>query len=162
MPINTLANRLWTLLLLVVLCCNAMPVRAVSQVDIYHFDTPEQRLRYNSLIEEFRCPKCLNINIAGSDAPIARDLRRTVHELVVVDGLTDQQVRDYLQARYGDFVLYDPPFNARTWLVWVVPFVLAGIALLVLLLFAARKRHQVQPLDAAARARLQSILQRSR
>ncbi|MEM9620989.1 MAG: cytochrome c-type biogenesis protein [Pseudomonadota bacterium] len=150
-----------TLLLIVVALCSGLSAtaRAVSQVDIYHFDSTEQRERYNSLIEEFRCPKCLNINIAGSDAPIARDLRRTVHKLVVVDGMTDQQVRDFLQARYGDFVLYDPPFNARTWLVWVMPFVLAVVALGVLFFFARNKRGG-KTLDAASQDRLRALLNR--
>jgi len=155
-------GNVWPWLLLVVLMVTTpAAVWAVGQVDVYHFDNAQQRLRYNNLIEEFRCPKCMNINIAGSDAPIAKDLRRTVHKLVVVDGMTDQQVRDYLQARYGDFVLYDPPFNARTWLVWVVPIALAVTALLVLLLLA-RKRRQVQPADAVDQARLQAILDKVR
>ena len=67
---------------------------AASPVDVYQFDDESQRQRYKLLIDEFRCPKCLNTNIAGSDAPIAQDLRRTVHRLVVVEGYTDQQVRD--------------------------------------------------------------------
>ena len=82
----------------------ALVAQGASQIDVYHFDDAEQQRHYKALIEEFRCPKCLNTNIAGSDAPIAQDLRRTVHKLVVVDGYTDQEVRDFLQQRYGDFV----------------------------------------------------------
>ena len=78
-----------------------MSVMAASQIDVYHFDSDEQQRRYRALIDELRCPKCLNTNISGSDAPIAQDLRRTVHKLVVIDGLSDQEVRDYLQTRYG-------------------------------------------------------------
>ena len=112
------------------------------------------------LIEEFRCPKCLNTNIAGSDAPIAQDLRRTVHKLVVTDGFTDQQVRDFLQERYGDFVLYKPPFTARTVVIWLMPVAIAvlGAIVLFLLLSRAREKRSVS-LDAADRSRLQAILE---
>jgi cytochrome c-type biogenesis protein CcmH len=133
---------------------------ANGPVDVYQFDSDQQRARYKALIEEFRCPKCLNTNIAGSDAPIAQDLRRTVHRLVVVEGYSDDEVRAYLQERYGDFVLYKPPFNARTWLIWVTPFVLLAIGLAVLFVLQRRaRRATVQALDADDRARLKSLLE---
>jgi len=133
---------------------------AASPVDVYHFDNHEQQQRYKSLTAEFRCPKCLNTNIAGSDAPIARDLRRTVHKLVVTDGLSDQQVRDFLQARYGDFVLYNPPFNKRTYLIWLMPIGLGTLGLLVLflLLSQARKRSTAE-LNDTDQARIKAILE---
>lgn len=98
-------------------------------VDIYHFETIEQKVRYKALIEKFRCPKCLNTNIAGSDAPIAQDLRRTVHRLVVQEEFSDTEVEDYLHERYGDFVLYEPPLNSSSWLIWFMPlfFLLVGL-----------------------------------
>ena len=102
---------------------------ASGPVDIFEFSNPGQKVRYKSLIEEFRCPKCLNINIAGSDAPIAQDLRRTVHRLLVEEKMNDDEIRIFLRDRYGDFVLYDPPLNQKTWLIWVMPilFLLAGV-----------------------------------
>lgn len=151
--------RLSLTLTLVLLC--AFSVRAASPVDIYQFDTPQQQQRYKALTDEFRCPKCLNTNIAGSDAPIAKDLRRTVHRLVVSEGYTDQQVRDFLQARYGDFVLYNPPLTGRTWLIWLMPVALGVLGLVVLfgLLLRARKRGVVS-LDAEDQSRLQAILEK--
>jgi cytochrome c-type biogenesis protein CcmH len=132
---------------------------SASQVDIYQFDNAEQQRRYKALIEEFRCPKCLNTNIAGSDAPIAQDLRRTVHKLVVTDGFSDQEVRDFLQQRYGDFVLYNPPFNARTVVIWLMPVALAVLGGIVLFLLLSRARHKrAVALDAEAQSRLQAIL----
>ncbi len=109
------------------------PARAAAQVDIYQFPDSQTELRYRGLIDEFRCPKCLNTNLAGSDAPIARDLRRTVHRLVVAEGFSDDQVRDFLQERYGDFVLYSPPFKPGTWILWLAPlgFVLFGAVVLL-------------------------------
>ena len=106
-------------------------VIGVSTIDAFEFENEVERLRYSGLIAEFRCPKCLNTNLSGSDAPVARDLRRTVYRLVD-EGMTDDQVRRYLQARYGDFVLYDPPVRANTWILWFGPplLLLAGILVL--------------------------------
>lgn len=113
---------------LFVLACWSMAVFAATPVDVFEFETAEQESRYRALIDEFRCPKCLNTNLSGSDAPIAQDLRRTVHRLLVEDGLSDQQIRDFLQERYGDFVLYNPPFRPGTYVLWLAPvmFLLIG------------------------------------
>ena len=132
---------------------------AASAVDVYHFDTDEQQHRYRALIEEFRCPKCLNTNIAGSDAPISKDLRAAVHRLIVEEGFTDQQIRNFLQARYGDFVLYNPPFNAQTFAIWLMPVGLAIVGVWVLFVLVTRARRQrAVTLDDEERQRLQSLL----
>lgn len=134
---------------------------AASQIDTFEFADEVEQRRYRALIEEVRCPKCLNTNIAGSDAPIAQDLRKTVHRLVVIEAMSDQQVRDYLQTRYGDFVLYDPPFNARTWYIWLVPMALALLALLVLLRMQRAGQRAATVLDAGQQAKLQEIMAES-
>ena len=105
---------------------------AASQVDVYNFDNDEQRERYRMLIDELRCPKCLNTNSAGSDAPIAKDLRAAVHRLVVKEGLSDEEVLTFMHERYGDFVLYDPPLNSRTFLIWMLPLMVGLVVLMVL------------------------------
>jgi cytochrome c-type biogenesis protein CcmH len=114
--------------LLAVLMLWVLPTLAATPVDIYEFDSAVQETRYRALIDEFRCPKCLNTNLSGSDAPIAQDLRRTIHRLLVTDGQSDQDIRDFLQQRYGDFVLYDPPLKPGTWILWGAPvlFLLIG------------------------------------
>lgn len=143
-----------------ILACFVSQAWAVSPVDIYQFDSPAQQKRYKSLIAEFRCPKCLNTNIAGSDAPIAQDLRRTVHRLVVQDGYSDQEVRDFLQARYGDFVLYNPPVNSRTLLIWLMPLALGVLGLLVLIgLLRKARRAQTVALDDTQRQRVRALLE---
>src|SRR6056297_3270841 len=121
--------RLWAAALLLVL---AGGIQAESIVDLHHFDSEQQEMRYRQLIAELRCPKCLNTNLAGSDAPIARDLRRTVHRLITEEGKSDQQIRDFLQSRYGDFVLYKPPFRADTLVLWLGPGLLLLLGLAVL------------------------------
>ena len=144
---------------LVVVCVLPIgTVMAASQIDTFSFTDEVQERRYRALIEEFRCPKCLNTNLAGSDAPIAQDLRKVVYRLVVTQGMSDQEVRDYLQARYGDFVLYDPPFNSKTWYIWLVPIALGALALLVLLRLVRGARSSTTVLNAQQRERLQEIV----
>ena len=129
----------------------------VEQIDIYEFPSEEMEARYRALIDEFRCPKCLNTNLSGSDAPIAKDLRKTVWRLLVQEGMTDQQVRDFLQQRYGDFVLYNPPFKPGTWILWLAPVVFLLIGLLVLFRML-RKRPEVA-ISEADNQRVEALLQ---
>ena len=125
---------------------------AASQIDTFSFTDEFQERRYRALIEEFRCPKCLNTNLAGSDAPIARDLRKVVYRLVVNQGMSDQEVRDYLHARYGDFILYDPPFNSKTWYIWLVPVALGVLAMFVLLRLVRGARSSTTVLIHSSRS----------
>ncbi len=127
-----------------------------APVDTYTFADAEQELRYRGLIDEFRCPKCLNTNLSGSDAPIAMDLRRTVYRLLTVESLADDEIRTYLQERYGDFVLYDPPFKPATWALWLAPavFVLISVFVLVRVL----RQSPAEPLSTSEAERLRVIL----
>ncbi len=136
--------------------CLGASVWAAAPVDTYTFSDAQQELRYRALIDEFRCPKCLNTNLSGSDAPIAMDLRRTVYRLVTVDRLTDDEVRTYLQDRYGDVVLYDPPFKPSTWVLWLAPlgFVLVSAFVLLRVLL----RSPAEPLSVSEAERLRVIL----
>jgi len=79
--------------------------------------------RLKSLELELRCLVCQNQTLADSSAPLAEDLRREVRELAVA-GKSDDEIRAFLTARYGDFVLYKPPVQRNTWLLWFGPFVL--------------------------------------
>ena len=143
---------------LVLVLLPASVALGASQIDTFQFADDVEKRRYQALIEELRCPKCLNTTLAGSDAPIAQDLRKTVYRLVAVEGLSDQEVRDYLQARYGDFVLYHPPFNARTWYIWLVPIGLGLLALFVLYRLQQSARGQHTGLDDEQQKRLQNIV----
>ncbi len=145
---------------LLMLAALALPgaVRGAGPVDVYEFPSPAMEARYRALIDEFRCPKCLNTNLSGSDAPIAKDLRATVHRLLVEEGMSDQQVRDYLQARYGDFVLYDPPLKPGTWPLWGAP-VLFGLAGLWVLSRVVSKPGSRRALSAEDRARVRRLLE---
>ena len=137
----------------------SLPVMAASTVDTFSFVAPEHEERYRGLIAEIRCPKCQNVNIAGSDAPIAKDLRVTVHRLLS-DGMSDQEILDFLQARYGDFVLYDPPMRSNTLVLWLMP--LLGFVLVIgIVLRMARRVPQASELSADDALKLQGLLDRS-
>lgn len=92
----------------------------------------ELRARYEALTGQFRCLVCQNESIADSNADLAADLRREVRELLLA-GKTDQQIAEYMTSRYGDFVLYKPPLQANTVLLWTGPLLLLLIALGILL-----------------------------
>lgn len=78
--------------------------------------------RYSSLVDEIRCPVCQGQSIGGSNAGLAKDLRKKVRELIV-DNQTDDDIRKYMTDRYGDFVVFKPPMNKNTYLLWYAPFV---------------------------------------
>jgi cytochrome c-type biogenesis protein CcmH len=142
------------------LACSPGSVIAATPVDIYEFASPAQEARYRALIDEFRCPKCLNTNLSGSDAPIAQDLRRTVHRLLVVEGKSDDEIRDFLQQRYGDFVLYNPPLRPGTLILWGAPVFFALIGLLVLWRVLRQSNRAVQ-LSDSDEARIAEIVEQS-
>jgi cytochrome c-type biogenesis protein CcmH len=121
--------------------------------------------RLKKLEEELRCLVCQNQTLADSTAPLAQDLRREVRELAL-SGKDDAQIKEYLVARYGDFVLYNPPVKSTTWLLWFGPFALLAGGGLVWLMVLRRRRGAVAseddddapapgipPGDGAARAR---------
>jgi len=97
------------------------------------FDT-----RLKKLEEELRCLVCQNQSLADSSAPLAEDLRREVRQLAVA-GKSDDEIKQYLVARYGDFVLYRPPVKSTTWLLWFGPFVLLAAGGVVWWLIARRR-----------------------
>ena len=99
----------------------------------------EQTARYDAMIRELRCLVCQNETIADSTAPLAADLRHQV-ELQIASGKSDAEIKQYLTDRYGDFVLYRPPFKAKTWLLWGGPFAVLLLALFVALRFARARR----------------------
>ena len=95
------------------------------------FANQQQQDRFNKLTEELRCLVCQNQNLADSDAPLAHDLRREVHEMVLA-GRTNEQIKEFLVTRYGDFVLYRPPVQKNTYLLWLAPLVLLLLGALIL------------------------------
>ena len=107
---------------------------------------PAQQERYRALIHQLRCLVCQNQTIADSDAELAEDLRRQVHDRIL-DGQSDAQIKAYVTERYGDFVLYRPPLAARTLVLWIGPGVLVLIGLGVVWRFS--RAPKTKPSDDA-------------
>jgi len=106
----------------------ALPLQAIdTEQDL---PSPELQQRYDRLINELRCLVCQNQSIADSNAGLATDLRREVHSMLLA-GKTDAEILKFMTDRYGDFVLYRPPFVRRTLLLWLAPALLLGIGMLV-------------------------------
>lgn len=111
------------------------------------------------LAEQLRCLVCQNESLASSHAELAEDLRREVRELMQ-KGMSDQEVKDYLVARYGDFVLYKPQFKSSTLLLWLGPFILlaGGLGVLFYQLRNRRKTMQETTLSPEAESRAAALL----
>ncbi len=132
---------------------------AHTAIDPYQFDDEQQRARYHRFVAELRCPKCQNQNLAGSDAPVATDLRRELHRLIV-EGRSDREIVDYMVGRYGDFILYRPPLDSRTVVLWGLPaaLLLIGIGVVAVIVRRHRRLPASTPLDADERARVEALL----
>ncbi|NAW68733.1 cytochrome c-type biogenesis protein CcmH [Vibrio sp. V27_P1S3P104] len=129
-------------------------------IDVYDFDTPEQEKQFHELSNTLRCPKCQNNSIADSNAELAQDLRQKVYEMTK-QGHEKQTVIDYMVARYGNFVTYNPPLTASTAILWIAPLLVLMIGFSVLVMRSrGRKNHptQVENWDQEKEARLQALL----
>jgi len=143
------------LVLLVLFSFWFAPLQAA--IEAYQFDSPEMEADYNQLIDELRCLVCQNQNLSGSDADLARDLRRETYQMLQ-QGKSQQEVVDFMVARYGDFVLYRPQFKTSTYLLWLGPFLLLVLVLYLVVrrLRAADKSVEV---DAGAMAEAKQLLE---
>jgi cytochrome c-type biogenesis protein CcmH len=120
-------------------------------IDPMPFTDRSEEVRFQNLLRELRCLQCQNQTLADSDADIARQLREEIFRMMN-EGQSDDQIKDFLTARYGDFVLYRPPVKSGTWLLWFGPFLIlagAGVALVVHL----RKRRGPAVAPVASQAR---------
>ena len=104
------------------------------------FDNPEQEARYIKLTTELRCMVCQNQNLADSDAPLAQDLRKEIHSMMLA-GQNNDQITTFLVDRYGDFVLYRPAIGGNTLALWLIPGVLLGIGAIAVF-FTVRSRNR--------------------
>jgi cytochrome c-type biogenesis protein CcmH len=108
-------------------------------VDAYQFSNPEQQAAYNSLVSELRCLVCQNQTIGDSNAELAADLRRQVYEMLQ-QGKSKADIQQFMTERYGDFVLYNPPFKATTGILWLGPVAFLAVGLLTVFLFIRHKK----------------------
>ncbi|WP_414709123.1 cytochrome c-type biogenesis protein [Psychrobacter sp.] len=150
---------------------SVLSISAYAAIDVYDFDSVQQEAQYRGLIEELRCPKCQNQNLAGSDAPIAQDLKQKTYDMIK-EGRSDSEIRAYMQERYGDFITYKPPVRPSTWILWFFPPLLL-IALIVGWFWQSKRSQRIASgqsgilvdsaaaLSAAEKAELDRLLSRA-
>jgi len=133
-------KRSWLIVLLLTIVSSAFAI------DTESFDDPVLHARYKKLTRELRCLQCQNETIADSNATLAIDLRRELRSMVLA-GKSDAEIQRFMTDRYGDFVLYQPPFTARTAVLWVAPWVvLLGAMTAVIVII--RRRTQMSTVDS--------------
>ena len=137
-------SRLLALILLAVISTSILGQVQGSKEPLV-FANAEQQARFNKLTTELRCLVCQNQNLADADAPLAHDLRQELYEMMQ-SGLSDEQIKQFLVERYGDFVLYLPPVKGNTLLLWAAPaLLLLGGAVVVYVNIRQRKRLLAEP-----------------
>ena len=139
---------------------------AHAAIDTYEFANDAERERFRELTKELRCPKCQNQDIADSNAPIATDLRREIFRMLG-EGKDNQQILDFMVARYGDFVLYKPALTSKTAVLWFGPLALLVGGLVVIGVIVGRRRRTGQvagsdTLSAEERKRLDTLLDKTK
>ncbi|NNM50946.1 MAG: cytochrome c-type biogenesis protein CcmH [Pseudomonadales bacterium] len=142
----------WGLLSLLLLASAAQ-----ATINAYTFDSPAQEQRFRQLTEELRCPRCQNESLAGSDAPIARDLKDRTY-LMLRSGKSDAEIKNFMVARYGDFVIYKPPLRPRTWVLWIGPWLLLAGVVTMVISRLSRRSSPPSTLSAEEQARLDALL----
>lgn len=151
----------WRLVLWLALSCLSLGAWAAEPPRLARpmAEDPVTEARLVIIAEELRCLVCQNESLASSHAELAQDLREEVRGLIR-QGKSDPEIKDYLVKRYGDFVLYRPAFKPTTWLLWLGPFVLLALGLLVLWR-VLRQRRKIVPaatLSPEERERAQQLL----
>lgn len=150
-----LKNRCCVLLLLLLAAFQPM---ANTAIDARNFEDPVMAERYRDLTASLRCPKCDAQAIDSSNSPVAADMRERV-ALMLREGRSDKEILDFMANRFGEFVLYNPRLDGRTWLLWALPAALVGVGGLVVIAFVRARRHRrVRPLSEEERTRVASLI----
>ena len=130
-----------------------------AAIDTFEFENAQQEKTFHDLTKLLRCPKCQNQNISDSNAELAKDLRNKTYELVK-QGQSKEQVVDYMVARFGNFVRYDPPVTPATIFLWLGPLLFIIFGLLVLFKQIKKQRSKTTHLDDQEQQKLQALLQK--
>jgi cytochrome c-type biogenesis protein CcmH len=135
---------------------------AVSAIDVRDFEDPVMAERYSEITASLRCPKCDAQAIDSSNSPVAADMRERVASLLR-EGRSDQEILNYMVDRFGEFVLYNPRLDGRTWLLWALPAALVMVGGLIVTAFVRARRHaRIQALSDEERMRLAALINRHR
>lgn len=135
---------------------------ALAAIEVYDFSKDELRHRYKELGGQLRCPKCENQSIIDSNSESAYDLRQELYRLLE-EGASDTAIFSFMRERFGDYVLYNPSKDQRTWLLWYLPPALLLLALIVALVLVKKqqtaKAQKPSETQAERQLRLDKILQ---
>ena len=146
--------------LLIIFSLLFVSLSAQAVIETRTFTDPAHEERYKALIDELRCLVCQNQNLADSNADLAKDLREQTYNMIT-SGKSDSEIVDYMVNRYGDFVLYRPPFKSTTLPLWIGPFVLLAMGILGLVIVIRRRnRTQEETLSDVERAQVRRLLDR--
>lgn len=118
-------------------------ITVAAPIETFKFDSPEAEKTFHKLSEELRCLVCQNQNIAESNADLAKDLRLEIYTMLK-KGKTEAEIVDFMVQRYGDYVLYRPPFRPMTWLLWFGPAIVFAIGLFFVLRFMRSQKTDAQ------------------
>jgi len=149
--VNTLAS------LLLAACMILFSHVSQAAIETFEFENAQQEKTFHELTKLLRCPKCQNQNIADSNAELAKDLRNKTYELVK-QGQSKEQVVDYMVARFGNFVRYDPPVTPATIFLWLGPLLFIVFGLLVLIRQIKKQPAKANNLDDQEQQKLQQLL----
>jgi len=131
---------------------------AIAAVEIKEFTNSKQEQRYKTLVNELRCLVCQNQNLADSNAELAQDLRKKVYEMIAA-GETDKAIKTFMVTRYGDFVLYRPPFKTTTLVLWLGPVIIFIMSLVFLIRFIQQRNTiNVAELSVHDKERIKELL----
>lgn len=150
--------RSFAAVLLVLLTASVM----AGGIEVREFDDPVMEKRYRDLTGSMRCPLCENQAIDDSDAPISGDMRDRVY-LLLQDGQSDIEIVDHMVQRFGEYILYNPRLENRTYLLWGLPIALVLLGtVVVVMMVRARRNASAKALSAEERARLDALINRER
>ena len=121
-----------------------------ESIDATEFSNNAQETRYRALIDEIRCPVCQGQSIGGANAGLAKDLREQVRKMIIKDSSNDE-IRQFMVDRYGDFVVFKPPVNMNTYLLWFSPFtfLVLGLFFFIRSLSSKKKTTKSQTIDTS-------------
>lgn len=135
-----------------------------TPVDTYQFQSEVNQVRALSIANELRCPQCQNQNLIDSNSPVAQDLRLVVFKMVDA-GKSDREIIEFMTSRYGEFVLYKPKMEPKTYLLWLGPSVLLIMAFLIGFMFIRRhsaKVNTAQGMTEEEQAKLAELLKKNK
>ena len=125
----------------------SLSLQSETTKEIYSFANDVDQERFYTLVDTYRCPKCQSSNLAGSNAPIAKDLKREIHRLIE-EGKTDEQIEAFLRSRYGDFILYKPALRKNTLILWLGPFILLSLIVFLVVSWNMSSKRKSKDLEA--------------